>query len=90
MVSVLPSCTRTVVAVSGGASPIPGVTPGVWLSAWKPDWSEFRSSSVSCCQSRALGPRLINIMYFIASSSLGMVALKDERVERKSTPSDGG
>ena len=34
VVSVLPSCTRTVVAVSGAPSPRPGVTPGVWLMAW--------------------------------------------------------
>ena len=34
VVSVLPSSTRTVVAASGGASSVPGVTPGVWLSAW--------------------------------------------------------
>jgi len=64
---------------------MPGVTPGVWLSAWNPAWSVFRYSSVRLCQSRAFGPRLINIMYFIASSFLGMVALKDERVDPKST-----
>ena len=29
VVIVLPSCTRTVVAVSGGCRPLPGVTPGV-------------------------------------------------------------
>ena len=34
VVSVLPSDTRTVVAISGAASPSPGVTPGVWLIAW--------------------------------------------------------
>ncbi len=33
VVSVLPSSTRTVVAVSGGCSASPGVTPGVWLIA---------------------------------------------------------
>src|SRR5207253_8625843 len=34
VVSVLPSCTRTVVAVSGAPSPRPGVPPGVWCRAW--------------------------------------------------------
>src|SRR6266508_4065467 len=33
VVSVLPSCTRTVVAVSGASRPRPGVTPGFWLIA---------------------------------------------------------
>ena len=31
VVSVWPSCTRTVVAVSGSESPKPGVTPGLGL-----------------------------------------------------------
>jgi hypothetical protein len=34
VVSVPPSCTRTVVAVSGGCIQTPGVTPGVWSIAW--------------------------------------------------------
>ena len=34
VVSVLPSSTRTVVAVSGGSSCRPGLTPGVSLMAW--------------------------------------------------------
>src|SRR5439155_25314921 len=34
VVSVLPSCTRTVVAASGPSSWRPGLTPGVWLIAW--------------------------------------------------------
>ena len=34
VVSVWPSSTRTVVAASGPCIWSPGVTPGVWLSAW--------------------------------------------------------
>ena len=34
VVSVRPSCTRTVVAVSGGARPSPAVTPGFSLIVW--------------------------------------------------------
>jgi hypothetical protein len=34
VVSVRPSCTRTVVAVSGGARPRPAVTPGFSLIFW--------------------------------------------------------
>ena len=34
VVSVLPSWTRTVVAISAGCIQTPGVTPGVWLIAW--------------------------------------------------------
>ena len=33
VIRVLPSCTRTVLAVSGSASARPGVTPGVSLIA---------------------------------------------------------
>ena len=32
--SVLPSSTRTVVAISGACIWTPGLTPGVWLIAW--------------------------------------------------------
>src|SRR5262249_9530317 len=68
VVSVFPSCPRTVVAVSGGARPMPGVTPGVSLSCWKPSPSCVRSSGDRFWKSRTLGPRLISSMYFIASS----------------------
>src|SRR5205823_12210951 len=51
VVSVLPSCTRTVVAVSAGCIWRPAVTPGVSLSALYAAYTAFFSSSGSLSHS---------------------------------------
>jgi hypothetical protein len=83
VVSVLPSSTRTVVAVSGGCSRTPlGVTPGVSLFSLYPAAIDFCSSGGRFLISRPLRPRLLSSTYFMGFLLHGVIAYETNAERR--------